>query len=144
MQRKVAGALVVAVLALVAGGCGEDSKPLTTAQLRTQANAVCQDVSREVSTLQANATQATMGRSLRDAADAMTDGIDRLEALTPPQQVADRYARFLAWMKTQRDAARQLATPGATLSARARRAIDPHVSPALTLAHELGFSSECA
>lgn len=137
MQRKLASALAV-VLMLVVAACGSDSKPLSSAELRTQANAVCRDVVTRAHAIQTRATPATMRASLSRAATVYTDGLDRLEALKPPPQLGDRYASFLAWKETQRDAALQLAKADGRLSARQRRAVESH-APVGTLAHGLGL-----
>jgi hypothetical protein len=143
MQRFMIGALVVAVLALVAGGCGGGSKPLSAAQLRTQASAVCRDVARRVHALEGQATQATLHASLARAATVFSDGLDRLEALEPPSQLADRYDSFLAWKGAQRDAARELSKPGGRLDARSRAAVRAHESPVRVLAQQLDMPA-CA
>jgi hypothetical protein len=143
MQRNLAGALVVA-LALVAAGCGDSSKPLTTAQLRTQASAVCRDVRRQVVGLQARATQATLSRSLRQAADAIDGGVERLRALDPPPRLDRAYAELVAWKATQRDAALALAKqPGRRLAGREGRAIDAHIDAVGRAARATGLSA-CA
>jgi len=139
MQRKVVGALVVALMVVVEACGGSGSTPLTTAQLRAQASAVCRDVTRQIQALAASARPSTRQASLRQAATAMTDGLARLRALTPPKALADRYASFVAWKGSQRDAARQLAEPGGRLTARAAEAVNAHRSPAFALARALGI-----
>ncbi len=138
MQRNVVGALLLA-LALGVGACGSASKPLTEAQLRTQASAVCQDVTRQVQALAARATPATMHASLARATTIMSNGVARLQALKAPPELAARYARLVAWKGAQRDAARELSRPGGRLSARSRAAVRAHDSPVWTLSHQLGI-----
>jgi hypothetical protein len=143
MKRKMVGALVVALALGLAACGGSGSKPLTAAQLRTQASAVCRDVARRMQTLEASATQTTMRASLARAAAVMSDGVTRLQVLKPPSQLAARYARFVAWKGTQRDAARELSRPGGRLSARSRAAVRAHESPVWVLAHQLDLPA-CA
>jgi len=143
MQRKVVGALLLALALGVAACGGSGSKPLTAAQLRTQASAVCRDVARRMLALETGASQATMHASLARAARVMSDGLARLQALKPPAQLAGRYARFVAWKGAQRDAARELSRPGGRLSARSRAAVRAHQSPVWTLAHQLDLPA-CA
>jgi len=138
MQRKLAGALLVA-LAFGTVACGSASKSLTAAQLRTRAGAVCRDVTRRIETLQVGASNATLHASLARAAVVLSDGLDKLHALTPPKQLAAHYAAFLAWEESRRDAARTL-SHGARLSARERRAIQAHHSPVTPLSRQLGLS----
>lgn len=145
MQGKLASMLLVA-LALGIAACGSSGpKPLSAAQLRAQATAVCQDVGRQVRALQLSATAASMRTSLARAAAVLSDGVARLHALTPPRQLASRYDLFVAWKASQRDAARELSRAGgrADLSARSRQAVLAHHNPVWTLAHQLDLPA-CA
>ena len=139
MQRKLAGALLVA-LALGAVACGSASKPLTAAQLRMKANVVCRDMSRRVQALAKASTQATLRASFGRAADVMDDDLGRLRALVPPKQLAGRYASFIAWEGSRRDAARAL-SQGKRLNARMRLAVHDHLSPVIPLSRQLGIPS---
>jgi len=138
MRFRLTSLLLVA-LALGVAGCGDASKPLTAAQLRTRASAVCANVTRRIVALQAHASEVPARTSLRRAADALTDGVDRLEALDPPEQLDDRYARFLAWKRAQRDAA-SAQVAGRPISPRSRRAVEAHDSPLQTLGRQLGVT----
>lgn len=126
MHRNLAGALLGA-LAVAVAACGESAP--SPAQFRAEASAVCHDVGRRVRAIQEEATERTMQPSLMAAAAIMSDGLERLEAIEPPEQLADRYERFLAWKASQRDAALELAQPGGRLSARSARAVDAHTDP---------------
>ncbi len=150
MRIKVMGAVVAVLLAVGVAGCGDSSDASSAAELRAQASTICRDVERRVQTLRMSATEATLRSSLARTADAMGEGLDRLEAIEPPDALADRYDAFLAWMGTQRDAAQALATSDAGsaaaaegLSARERRVLDPHVDVLGRLARGLGLP-DCA
>lgn len=135
MQGKLTGALLVA-LALGGAACGSASKPLSTDQLRAQAGVICRDMTRRVLALNADATQATMRSALGRAAIVMSDGVERLQSLTPPEQMADRYARLVEWKHAQAEAARELAH-GRQPTGRSGEAIRGHENPASGLSREL-------
>lgn len=141
MQRKLASALLVA-LAFGMVACGSASKPLTAAQLRTRGNAICRDMQRRVMALEARSTQATLRASLARAADVLSDGVDRLNALTPPKQLAGRYASLIAWEGARRGAARTL-SHGGRPSGRQAAAVRAHHNPVYRIGHELGLAA-CA
>lgn len=137
MQRTVVGALLVA-LALGVAACGEASKPLSAAQLRTQASAVCRDTTRRVLTLRSSMTQATARAFMRRASIAVGDGVARLEALKPPRQLAARYKRLVALLAARRDATRALAGPRPKLTGLERDVVSTHHDPIAQAARRLG------
>jgi hypothetical protein len=132
MQRKTIGALLV-VLAAVIAACGE-SEPLSQAEFRTQANAVCAELSRQARALSDGSPEQRYAR----AADILEDGIEQLEEIEPPDRLAGRYRAFLTWKEAQQDAVRALAEPDGKLSARGMRAMRLH-GPLEKLADELGL-----
>lgn len=143
MQRRVVSALVALALGLAITACGGGSQSLSTGEFRTQANAVCRDITRRLDTINAETTRATMSAGLMRAADAMGTAVEQLEAIDPPPALASRFDEYKAWARTRQAAAAKLAHPGRALSARQEQAVRPHANGGSTVARQLHLE-ECS
>ena len=107
MSRTLA-VLVVAVGALLAGGCGGGDDRLSEADFRQQANDICTDVNGQLEGLEQPTTPDEVGAFVSDAIPVLESGLDRLHGLNPPEDMEDDYNRFLAEADKSVPAARKL------------------------------------
>jgi hypothetical protein len=101
--------VVVALLASLLVGCGGSEttvtttagEPLSRQEFVQQANAVCKTMNSQVKAVQ-TPTDLPGLASLYDQASAIaSDGINKLEALTPPSDLRARYRRVLSEARRQ-------------------------------------------
>ena len=97
--RTPAGLVVVAVLAVLAAGCGGSQDPAT--QFRHRANAICADGNHAIDQLAKDfgpkgPTAAQLAKAAPQVPRLMTAELDRLAALEPPPDLADAVARMIA------------------------------------------------
>lgn len=92
MDRKVFGA-AVAVIALVAGGCGSSSKPLTRTAFVQRADAACRQAvkaAEQRSGRAASGPEAFAHRVMR----GVRREADELDKLTPPKELQSAFAAY--------------------------------------------------
>lgn len=91
MDRKVVGAVAAAV-ALVAGGCGSSSKPLSRAEFVTRAEAACRHAQQVVN------RRGAPPRGVEDFVRRLIAGLkvesDDLGKLTPPKAMQATFAAY--------------------------------------------------
>lgn len=91
--------LVMAVVALVAGGCGSKSGRLSKSEFVEQANAICAKYEQRVQKRMAGipaGDEAQLASSIEKVLPVIREGNDELRALKPPESLQDHYDR---WMK---------------------------------------------
>lgn len=103
-MRRTAVALALAVILTAATGCGESS--LTQAELRSQANAICEDVVRDAIRMarEAGFGQRAAPRRPRMAGQRFIDryqarleqAVAELRGLEPPSELQSTYERFVS------------------------------------------------
>ena len=104
MKRLACGALLVALAAVVAAGCGGGgSKTLSKADYGTQLNQICTDYNakqKEIGTPTSIAEVATKGPKLLDEFDKAIAKADKLKA---PDEIKATRDEFFTKSKAQRD-----------------------------------------
>jgi hypothetical protein len=92
MDRKVVGA-VVAAAALVAGGCGSSSKPLTRAEFVQRAEVACRHAQQIVNRRSSTTTRGPEAFIERIVAGMKAES-DELGKLTPPKGMQATFAAY--------------------------------------------------
>ena len=98
-MRAVSLLLVVAAMALVAGGCGSKGNRLSKAEFVKQANAICAKYERRVQKRMAGipaGDEAQLASSIEKVLPVIREGNDELRSLKPPDGLQGHYDR---WMK---------------------------------------------
>jgi hypothetical protein len=98
-MRAVSLLLVMAVVALVAGGCGSKSERLSKSEFVKQANAICAKYEQRVQKRMAGipaGDEAQLARSIERVLPVIREGNDELRSLKPPDGLQGHYDR---WMK---------------------------------------------
>jgi hypothetical protein len=91
--------LVMAVVALVAGGCGSKSGGLSKSEFVKQANAICAKYEQRVQKRMAGipaGNEAQLASSIEKVLPVIREGNDELRSLKPPDGLQGHYDR---WMK---------------------------------------------
>lgn len=100
MQRKMVAA-GVAVLALVAGGCGSSGpKQLTAAQFRQEAAKICTHRKAQVAAAMAS-NRGNVRAALRTANPVIQDALKQLEGVRPPASLTSDYDSVMAFERRQ-------------------------------------------
>lgn len=89
----------LAILILLLAGCGGGS---SRANFVESATKVCADVNQRVKALGTPDSFTATQLYARRAGDAVGDGIDDLEALTPPEELEDEFSRYLGTLAQRR------------------------------------------
>jgi hypothetical protein len=91
---------VVVTTAIAAGGCGSSgsSHPLSRAELRKQANAICTHREAQLQTVIARSKSPAGAQ--RAALPTLDKALADLDALEPPAAVKAKYARFVSDERT--------------------------------------------
>jgi hypothetical protein len=98
-MRAVSLLLVMAVVALVPGGCGSKSGRLSKSEFVKQANAICAKYEQRVQKRMAGipaGDDAQLARSIERVLPVIREGNDELRSLKPPDGLQGHYDR---WMK---------------------------------------------
>ena len=98
-MRGVSLLLVMAVVALVAGGCGSKSGRLSKSEFVKQANAICAKYEQQVQKRMAGipaGNEAQLASSIEKVLPVIREGNDELRSLKPPDGLQGHYDR---WMK---------------------------------------------
>jgi hypothetical protein len=98
-MRAVSLLLVMAVVGLVAGGCGSKSGRLSKSEFVKQANAICAKYEQRVQKRMAGipaGDEAQLARSIERVLPVIREGNDELRSLKPPDGLQGHYDR---WMK---------------------------------------------
>jgi hypothetical protein len=98
-MRAVSLLLVMAVVALVPGGCGSKSGRLSKSEFVKQANAICAKYEQRVQKRMAGipaGDEAQLARSIERVLPVIREGNDELRSLKPPDGLQGHYDR---WMK---------------------------------------------
>jgi hypothetical protein len=98
-MRAVSLLLVMAVVALVPGGCGSKSGRLSKSEFVKQANAICAKYEQRVQKRMAGipaGDEAQLARSIERVLPVIREGNDELRSLKPPDGLQSHYDR---WMK---------------------------------------------
>ncbi len=108
-RRPLAGIAALGVVALLAGcGGGSDSAggsdALSAAEFRTQADAICADFNRTSGGVADPTSSAEVLPYLKTILPFQQAELTKLEALTPPADLADTYTEALALLNKQRAA----------------------------------------
>ncbi len=133
MPRTTVAIATVAVLALGAAGCGSSShpastKPLTAAQFRTQANAICKTYAAKTDALNpgTGATTAKIDAAVHQVAVLIAREVVEIRALKPPASMAKDVTTMLSdvaagavTLRVQGAKALTLASPFASADAEA-------------------------
>lgn len=91
--------VALAILVLVLAGCGGGN---SRAQFVESATKVCAGVNQRVKALGTPDSFTATQLYARQAGDAVGDGIDDLEALTPPEELEDAFSRYLGTLARRR------------------------------------------
>jgi hypothetical protein len=117
MPRKLRPALIAAVVAIAAAGCGSSSGPLVKAQLVAKADPICEQVAAKRSTANAAANKAgfssaktlqVLARLAPPVAKLEHEAIVRLRTLKPPASMTSDWQKLLAGMEQLADDATQI------------------------------------
>jgi hypothetical protein len=98
-MRAVSLLLVMAAVALVAGGCGSRSGRLSKSEFVKQANAICAKYEQRVQKRMAGipaGDEAQLASSIEKVLPVIREGNDELRSLKPPDGLQGHYDR---WMK---------------------------------------------
>lgn len=98
-MRAVSLLLVMAVVALVADGCGSKSGRLSRSEFVEQANAICATYEQRVQSRMAGipaGDEAQLASSIEKVLPVIREGNDELRSLKPPKGLQGHYDR---WMK---------------------------------------------
>jgi hypothetical protein len=96
------GALVLGVIALAAPGCGKSSKPLTRAQLISQADAICKRVNAKLKASKISSKQ-DIARVVPQLAAYEQQALADLGKLVPPASMANDWKTIVAGAQTLAD-----------------------------------------
>jgi hypothetical protein len=96
------GALALSAIALTAPGCGKSSKPLTRAQLISQADAICKRVNTKLKTSNINSKQDIV-RLVPKLAAYEQQALAELGKLVPPASLANDWKTIVAGAQTLAD-----------------------------------------
>jgi hypothetical protein len=109
--RPLLLAVAIAVLALVAGGCGGNGTRLTKAEFITQANAICAKWEKRVQSQMAGITtgdEKQLASSIEKVLPTIRKGNDELRSLKPPQGLQSQFDRWMQIADAEVDAAQKL------------------------------------
>lgn len=100
--RPVAGiAILVGVVALIAGCGGGDSDSLSADEFRTQADAICTDYNTQADALTDPSSPSQYLASLKEILPLQQAQITKLEDLKPPSELEDDFSAALDLLKKQ-------------------------------------------
>ncbi|MEQ8839789.1 MAG: hypothetical protein RJQ03_07685 [Miltoncostaeaceae bacterium] len=100
--RRTAAALVATGAVAFAAGCGGDeSSALSADELRTQADAICTDVNATTESIADPTSPDDLLGFLQATRDANQDGLERLQELEPPDELADLWDQAVALNEQQ-------------------------------------------
>jgi hypothetical protein len=117
MPRKLRLALIAAVVAIAAAGCGSSSGPLTKAQLVGQADPICEQIAIQRSHADAAANKPgfssakilqVLARVAPPVAKLEHEAIARLRTLKQPASMTSDWQKLLAGMEQLADDATQI------------------------------------
>lgn len=130
MQRKVVGALFVA-LALVVAACGSSGpKPASPRAFRAQANAVCRQTHAQLMQLESQARGTLTPAVARRAVAIMDGGLRKLGRAQPPAEAAAQFSQLTRLLRNERDYV--------ALAQRQRQATGVQASANMRLIHRIG------
>ncbi len=98
--------LAVSLIALtVLPACGGGSDRLSAEELRRQADATCVEYERKLDAIETPDSLEGLAAYSRQAGEALAAGLDDLRELEPPEELEERYRR---WLATGDDALRSI------------------------------------
>jgi len=101
IDRRI-GALALSAIVLAAPGCGKSSKPLTRAQLISQADAICKRVNAKLKVSKINSKQ-DIARVVPQLATYEQQALADLGKLVPPASMANDWKTIVAGAQTLAD-----------------------------------------
>jgi hypothetical protein len=96
MRRVIALLALASAVMLVAGGCGGGggSEPLSKADYEKQMSAIGQDLTTALNTLGTATSAKGAATSLTKLQGDLNDAADKMEAITPPEQVETEHQQL--------------------------------------------------
>ncbi len=95
MGHRGLATAALAAMALALGGCGSSSAPLTRAELRSKADAICKRVSGRLTTKTVTSVR-DVARTAPHLAAVEQEALNELSKLEPPASIENDWKMFIA------------------------------------------------
>jgi hypothetical protein len=103
-RRSLCAGVALAVLALLAAGCGgSGSDRLTLEEFTTQADAICAEYDEKLNALDGSDSPAEAAVVVRKGMEIAGEQLDELNALSPPEEVEDAFSDAMAILQQELD-----------------------------------------
>lgn len=138
-------AFLAGAMGLAAAGCGGGSDPLTREELIEEADATCAEFDRRVEEVEEPESLEDIEGYLQEIRPIVEEGTDELDALEPPEELADEYDDWIAATRSAVDRFDELEEAAASGDEQRIQEVFQDVGEgedADRLAQELGFQ-EC-
>ena len=138
-------AFLTGAMGLAAAGCGGGGDRLTREELIEEADATCAEFDRRIEDVQEPESLEDIEAYLQEIRPIVEEGTDELDALEPPEELADEYDDWIAATRTGVDRFDELEEAAASGDEQRIQEVFQdagEVEEADRLAQELGFQ-EC-
>lgn len=98
MIARVPRPLLILAAAAAIAGCGDDTEDVSAEELVSRGDELCREGRERFDEIQAESPQSADEalEQTEELVDAAAEELDELERLRPPDEVGDRYERYLA------------------------------------------------